>query len=350
MFREKRSILWFKEYDAMDYKDCLQQIQKYLENSPLIVLGSGASADYGLPLMGTLSEEIQRHDDKFEPDEFTALCENLKTMNLEEAIDNTPLSDLSVDTLRKIVWECINEKDMALFQRLLQNNSDFALVKLLKKVIAPSQNSASIVTTNYDRLAEYAVDLMEAVAVTGFEGNLIQTLDIPSNQKRQQRIRIRERIVNIWKVHGSLDWFSNNGRSICLPLSRDIPLEHKPLIIPPGKGKYNITHNEPYRSIIAQADMAFSQANSFLCIGYGFNDEHIQPKLIEQIKKGKPIVVLCYTATDACRQNVVSDDVSKYAIIERSTDGKTLVTGKNYAETYNGDFWRLPDFIKTVRG
>ena len=33
----------------MDYKGCLTYIQSLLENSPLIVLGSGASIPYGLP-------------------------------------------------------------------------------------------------------------------------------------------------------------------------------------------------------------------------------------------------------------------------------------------------------------
>ena len=59
--------------EIMDYKDCLQQIQKYLENSPLIVLGSGSSADYGIPLMNELSDEIKRHKVRFDPLEFESL-------------------------------------------------------------------------------------------------------------------------------------------------------------------------------------------------------------------------------------------------------------------------------------
>lgn len=44
----------------MGLKGCFQQIQGFLENNPLIVLGSGSSAAYGLPLMGELSKEIPR--------------------------------------------------------------------------------------------------------------------------------------------------------------------------------------------------------------------------------------------------------------------------------------------------
>ena len=148
----------------------------------------------------------------------------------------------------------------------------------------------------------------------------------------------------------SLDWFSKNGSNVGLPLSSDIPTNHTPLIVPPSKGKYSNTHGEPYRSIISQADIAFSQAGSFLCIGYGFNDEHIQPKPLEQIKKGTPIVVLCRDATDACKQNVISYDVGKYVIIDRSEDRKTRVVTKGNEVVFDGDFWKLPDFNKYFLG
>lgn len=44
----------------MEWTGCLSILQGYLENSPLIVLGSGASMPYGLPSMGMLAEEIKK--------------------------------------------------------------------------------------------------------------------------------------------------------------------------------------------------------------------------------------------------------------------------------------------------
>lgn len=333
----------------MEYKECLQQIQKYLEDSPLIILGSGSSSAHGLPVMNDLSDEIKKHGSEFDKSEFDSLCKNLdSTMDLEKAIDQTTLSYKSFDAIRKIVWKCINERDMAVLNSLKQNKYNFALANLFKIVTRPAPNTATVVTTNYDRLAEYAIDLIGATTVTGFEGNLIRSFEFPLDNVQNRRIERRERVVNLWKVHGSLDWFSKEGGDIVsFPLSTEIPLNHSPLIIAPGKGKYNFTHNEPYRDIIFQSDKAFSKAVSFLCIGYGFNDEHIQPKLINQIKNGKPIVVLSKEVTEACKQNVVSADVKKFVIIEH-LDDKTLVTGSGYKEIYDGNFWKLPDFIKTI--
>jgi hypothetical protein len=175
-------------------------------------------------------------------------------------------------------------------------------------------------------------------------------MEFPSDKVRNTRIHTRERTVQIWKVHGSLDWFEDStGGIVSYPMTSVIPAEHKPLIIPPGKDKYSSTHNEPFRDVITKADNAFVRAGSFICIGYGFNDEHIQPKLIEQIKADKPIVVLCYEATDSCKRNVISSDVKKYAVIERREGGKTAVTcsaNSGITEEYDTEFWELPNFIK----
>ena len=205
----------------------------------------------------------------------------------------------------------------------------------------------SIVTTNYDRLAEYAADGAGATTVTGYEGSLIKKLELSSSLLKTRRTRARERVVDIWKVHGSLDWFqAPDGTSVALPLARTIPNNFQPLIIPPGKEKYSSTHDEPYRTIIAEADNAFVQAGAYLCVGYGFNDEHIQPKLLTQISKGKPIVILARTMTPACKKHIVEAEVSKYLIFEFADSTHTKVYGKGWEEVYEGQYWLLDNFMK----
>ena len=46
----------------MNWTECIGVLQGYLENNPLIVLGSGASMPYGLPSMKILAEEIKKSD------------------------------------------------------------------------------------------------------------------------------------------------------------------------------------------------------------------------------------------------------------------------------------------------
>lgn len=106
------------------------------------------------------------------------------------------------------------------------------------------------------------------------------------------------------------------------------------------------THSEPYRTTITQADAAFSGAGSYLCIGYGFNDEHIQPKLLNEIKKGKAIVVLAKKMTEACKKHLVDAGMKKYIIFESAGNGKTAVHSSKGNERYDGEFWSLDKFIE----
>ena len=60
----------------------------------------------------------------------------------------------------------------------------------------------NIVTTNYDRLAEYACDQGRIHHYTGFTHGFFRQLAAPTEITSARR-------ANIWKVHGSLDWFQS---------------------------------------------------------------------------------------------------------------------------------------------
>jgi hypothetical protein len=335
----------------MNKEECLKTIQKYLENNPLVVLGSGASLPYGLPSMKDLQAFIASHKAEFVNDCTSTLWSNLESMNLEEAVDKSNLSEEGKQFLRKIVWECVNNADLKFFEELISKTSNFPLAELFRKIIRPTPNRVNVITTNYDRLAEYAADYIDATATTGFEGCFLQKPDFPTESLRNRSINARERVISIWKVHGSLDWFTNGQQApVSYPHTRDIPSAHIPLIIPPGKDKNSATHAEPFRDIITQADNAFKSADAFLCIGYGFNDEHIQPKLISQIRSGKPIVILAKQATDSCKRNVIQSAVAKRIIVEEAGDGKTKANVNDTDLEFGGDLWNLETFIQQTWG
>lgn len=330
----------------MDFNECLSQIQNFLQNSPLIVLGSGASIPYGLPSMSDLAEEIKKYRNEISDKNFSSFCELLLSKGLESALDQADLLQETHNKIRQIVWYYVNGKDLEFWRNYCPERK-FAISALINKVIQAAPNKATVVTTNYDRLAEYAADHIQATTITGFEGSLIRTMDFPSIKTFRRRVRTRERQVEIWKVHGSLDWFSRNEENILsFPFSRDIPNQHIPLIIPPGKDKYRNAYKEPFRSVISKADEAFSQAGAFLCIGYGFNDEHIQPKLIAEIEKGRPVVVLARNMSDSCKRLIVESNANRFIILESASFGKTRVHGKGWSREYDGEYWQLKKFMK----
>lgn len=330
----------------IDFEGCVKLAQKYLSKPPLIVLGSGASMEYGLPSMSDLAEEICKDAYVMKDKKFPEFSKKVKEVGLEAAIDAVKLQDDTLQIIRKIIWQIINEKD---FQFFLYNKClpQPELITLLQKVLEPTPNKAVIVTTNYDRIPEYAADYLDTTVVNGFEGNLIRKMASPSHSISKKRIAARERIVEIWKVHGSLDWFQNNSETqYSFPFSREVPIDFQPLIVPPGKKKYEQTYAEPYRTMINNADRAFTIAESYLCVGYGFNDEHIQPKLISQIEKGKPIVVLARTMSKACKKHIIEDTIKNYLIFEQADDAHTRVYHDGASNVYDGSYWKLEEFMK----
>ena len=335
----------------MELNGCVSQMQSFLADTPLVVLGSGMSASFGLPTMQALAKEICNHQKEFSGDEaIKDFFANIESgIDLETALGLDAQMDPSDKNLiRKIVWEYINGEDRRYYDRLLQNQFDgFSLVPLFKKLLEPTPHVIDIVTTNYDRLAEYASDFVKANTVTGYEGTYYKTMEFPDSQTVLKRIRARERTINIWKVHGSLDWFlAPSGVQCALPWQEIIPVSFYPNIVPPGHDKYQITHFDPYRIVMQQADNAIDKARCYLILGYGFNDEHIQPKLLAQINKGKPVVILVKKMTDACKKYIVDANVKKYLVFEQIDDAHTKVYGNGWTNEYEGQYWRLDEFIK----
>ncbi|WP_244158890.1 SIR2 family protein [Azotobacter beijerinckii] len=193
--------------------------------------------------------------------------------------------------------------------------------RLLDHMLQTSIRIINIVTTNYDRLAEYACEQKRLHHYTGFTYGFFRQLSAPNEITSPRR-------VNIWKVHGSLDWFKSPlGDIVALSNIDGIPKGYEPQIVTPGTQKYQRTHLEPYRSIINSADQAITSANSYLCVGYGFNDEHIQPKLMAKCLRQKtPITIITYALSDAAKRVIFEGGAQNYLAIERGgTDEQSIV-------------------------
>ncbi len=325
----------------MDLNDCITKIQFFLEKNPLIILGSGSSAAYGLPTMTNLSQMLIEHKTDFNLSDnvVSDFFKNLNSgMDLETAMALADqLSDKDKKAIKMLVWDTINKSEKSFVSSSLTNDFDnFSLVNLIQKIVAPTPHKADIITTNYDRLTEYAADIAGTSIVTGFEGSYIKKMEMPTVGFFTKRIKARERTISIWKVHGSMDWFlSPSGQQCAITSCSEVPKDFSPNIVPPGNDKYQLTHHEPYRSIMAQADTAIVNAQCFLAIGYGFNDEHIQPKIIEEIKKGKPIVAITKKATQACKNVLTKSGIQNYMIIEEHDNRKTHIITANCEEIYD---------------
>lgn len=329
-----------------------KQAQEYHGKVPLIILGSGASAAYGMSGMGALSEYLIKNVDasNFSQTDSAAWKSFCKALNdgidLETALQQVTVSDAVTDKIINSTWALINKEDIEIFQESLQCNDFFMLTHLLEHIFKSSVNTINIITTNYDRLAEYACDQGRLHHYTGFTHGFFRQITSPTEVRTARKI-------NIWKVHGSLDWFQSPIEdTVALSNIFEVPDNYKPQIVTPGTQKYQKTHFEPFRSIINNADVAISNAGSYLCIGYGFNDEHIQPKLMAKcLRNNTPITIITYALSDATRKIVTEGKAKNFLAIERGrTDEQSVVYSSlsNESIIVDKNIWSLEGYLTLV--
>jgi NAD-dependent SIR2 family protein deacetylase len=340
----------------MDLDALLKLLQSWTNSVPLIILGSGASVPFRLPSMWTLGDHIKNNISFADTDDQLQF-ENFKTAfdtngDLEATLSKLQLRPKVLDQIVFKTWELVNQADIQAYESFINKTNSFPFSELTKHLLSTAGKKLSVVTTNYDRLAEYAASLAEATICTGYSQNFIGHFSSNIHKNNLTKLQGYNGQVNIWKVHGSLDWFkTKNEENIQLPLRHTIPSDCKPSIVTPGLSKYYETHNEPYRTIFTQADSEIEAANGFLCIGYGFNDEHVQPKLINQIKsRHKPIIVITKELTPKTKQSIIDNNCKNYILMEEKNGTDTQVYSSSLGEHLvpNVSYWSLPEFLKLI--
>ena len=154
--------------------------------------------------------------------------------------------------------------------------------------------------------------------------------------------------AEVLKVHGSLDWYSNSlFEVLSLPDSFQDVESLAPVMVTPGKRKYEHTHDDPFRSLISRVDLLFSKANSILIIGFGFNDRHIQPKLMQKMRDSEtPIIIITKSLTPQARAFIKTNENSKILGIEEGSNGSNLVFPNKDDVEISFSIWELGEFIK----
>lgn len=272
----------------------------------------------------------------------------LNTNDLESALQQVKLSEFLSDYVIKQTWDLISTADAHAFSAIIGDANHLPLTRLYRHLFNSTNRLISVVTPNYDRLAEYAADRAGYCHHTGFSYGYLRHRQSGSRLSFRQDNR-QARTVDIWKVHGCLDWFiDHEGQVIALTSARSIPPGCRPAIVTPGIEKYERTHLEPFRSIIAGADGALACASAYLCVGFGFNDTHIQPKLLERWARGDAfLVVLTRTLSASAKRMLEGANGQEFLALEAADNGTRMWSRKYPAGVVLEDIniWRLPDFL-----
>lgn len=324
-----------------------QTIQKKLAGNPLLLIGSGGSIPYGLPSMETLASAIvSKLGKKYQSESTwkTFVSELKSSNNLETALEKATLKAEIHSAVIILIWSLFNRLNRAAITQFLKLGKAPALSKILKKFVQQT-GTTNVVTTNYDKIIEYAIDSAQGTVESGFSGDCVKTFGF--FQKPDAK-----RIVNLYKVHGSIDWFKHKSNHKILATEFYDPgvlsESYEPMIVTPGNDKYRETHNDPFRTVIAEADKALHNSAAYLCVGYGFNDEHIQPIIIDESRnKQKPIVVVTKDITPRMHELFFHNKDCNCVIISEKKGGGTIVNySESEKETFDEDLWCLDKFYK----
>lgn len=328
-----------------------KQAQDYYKETPVIILGSGASAAFGMSGMRDLSQYLITaiSSDDLSPQEQSSwerFCGLLNdNIDLESALHEVTLSIVLTERVLVSTWNLLVPQDLDVFEKSLKNPDLFSLGKLLKHMFRSTRNELNIITSNYDRLAEYACEQENIHHYSGF-----------SHGYRRHHVKKDylkcARQINIWKVHGSLDWFvDEQGVISALGNVKHIPDGLKPLIVTPGIEKYRNTHREPYKTTIHNSDDVLDAATSYLCVGFGFNDEHIQEKLVNRCTKDAKIIVVTQQLSESAKNFLFKGNVGNYLAIEAFDNNENSNVYSSLFEkpvTINGNYWSLAGFTNLI--
>lgn len=327
----------------MEVNELFKQIQKAVENPPLILVGSGGSAPYGLPSMWELGNHLKTTlDPKYSGDySWNSFIDDLESgQDLESALSNKTLKEEIIDDIKTETWKLISDKDLKLFEDVIFKKKELSIGRLIKTFYQTSLKCVNVLTTNYDRVIEYACDLAGLPIYNGYSGLYTKHFNHDFQKKNA---------VNIVKVHGSLDAFRDiHGETIAIPLLKELRPGLTPEIITPGLSKYQYVLKGIIREMLHEADQLIDEANSFLCIGYGFNDEHIQEKIITKINQGIPIVVITMKLSDKAA-HLINEKSNHSIIIEKSDspDSTTFIVNGKIIELA-GTFWSIDGFMSII--
>ena len=195
------------------------------------------------------------------------------------------LSEFKTEIFKIIVKECTipnpsidNFPHKIFLDKILQRKLTNPRVKLF--------------TLNYDTLFEDAARLSNTILIDGFSYTFPRTFsgrffdfDIVQREgsKLKEEDNFVQRVLHLHKLHGSINWTRNTA-------TNEVIMESEPkvpLMVYPRESKYEDSYEQPFFEMMARFQRNLRQSNDTLliCIGYSFNDKHINSAIEEALNQ-----------------------------------------------------------------
>lgn len=343
----------------MDLHELKLLLQSHLGDGLVTIVGSGLSCAEGMPGMPDLARHLQATiGDGLAPDD-AAQWATLGPIMAAEGLEAALLAHPPTPTLEAAIVartaELMASREREIVAEVFAGKRTLRFTKLLAHLLKP-QNGLPVVTTNYDRLIEIAAEEAGLGADTMFVGGFAGALNEQESRLsfcREVRLRANKQViyryrprVNIFKPHGSLDWYHRDAKPV--RYAGDLALPR--MIITPGLNKFRNGYESPFDKHRDRANAAIDQAARFLIVGYGFNDDHLETHLTPKIRSG--IKTLLLTRTLSPNAAILARECANVIAIQRAVlggkEGSSLIVKTAEIQLADLTLWELNTFISEV--
>lgn len=234
----------------------------------------------------------------------------LKTCNeLIKIIEETIFKKINIDLKKEDAIEVLKiYQDF--YSKLALRNKDLSRL--------------NIFTTNNDLFNETALDSLNIHYINGFGGGINKFFNPAlfnyTFSKRMdtsiEKFEPVENMVNLYKIHGSVNWIEDNSNSNTFFKIREVSFPEKldeserNILIYPTPTKQNKSLGSPYVELFREFQKKLLEPHSILfVIGYSFSDEHVNNIIYQAL------------ATNSTMNLVILNDV-EHAGISKINDNR----------------------------
>jgi hypothetical protein len=332
------------------------KMQEHFTDGLVTIVGSGLSVAEGIPGMAELTAHLLKHvPDRLDSASKPCWTKIADYLNAGTDLESTLLSCPPDPSLESLIVELtanlIQAAEATILRDAIEGTVQLRFSRLIGHMLKP-RTGIPVITTNYDRLIELAVELEGLGLDTLFVGSFVGTLNPDESRYSLCRgvKKIKKEVVRtyathavILKPHGSLGWYMKGNVPVRCPAQ--LP---RPLIITPGLNKYQNGYNRPFDTHRNRANQEIDRATRFLVIGYGFNDDHLQTHLVPRIRDGIPTLILTHKLSSKAR--LITESAPAVIALSCSDDSTgTIVTTKGTSEVIpSSAMWDLARFVEEV--
>ena len=154
--------------------------------------------------------------------------------------------------------------------------------------MTPRTKPVELFTTNYDLLAEEALEERRVPFFDGFVGSRRPFFDAYSLEEDE----LPSRWARLWKLHGSINWMTEASGTVSKTHEGQ---NENPSLIHPSHLKYAESRRMPYIAMVDRLRSFLKQPGVILCTcGFSFSDQHLNDTILQCLQGNSTAVVFAF--------------------------------------------------------